>query len=189
MRKTVRVSPGSSPLTRGKRGVRGACDPSTRLIPAHAGKTSFRSVTATPTAAHPRSRGENEAGDEKGSIFDGSSPLTRGKRRAGHARGRLGRLIPAHAGKTLPIEASAAFTEAHPRSRGENKIAPRNTPSNLGSSPLTRGKQGASPNPVLNLGLIPAHAGKTLHGTLTALTPSAHPRSRGENTPRTSRTS
>ena len=36
---------------------------------------------------------------------------------------------------------------------------------------------------MLNLGLIPAHAGKTLHGKLTALTPSAHPRSRGENHP------
>ena len=34
---------GSSPLTRGKRGVRGACDPSTRLIPAHAGKTPLQS--------------------------------------------------------------------------------------------------------------------------------------------------
>ena len=30
---------GSSPLTRGKRGARGACDPWTRLIPTHAGKT------------------------------------------------------------------------------------------------------------------------------------------------------
>ena len=51
-----------------------------------------------------------------------------------------------------------------------------------GSSPLTRGKQGRrgqGPDP---LGLIPAHAGKTITGGSALFYMRAHPRSRGENT-------
>ena len=50
---------GSSPLTRGKLGEhRDASDPR-RLIPAHAGKTSFVVSIGSCAEAHPRSRGEN----------------------------------------------------------------------------------------------------------------------------------
>ena len=70
---------------------------------------------------------------------------------------------------------------AHPRSRGENKWLMIETRNALGASPLTRGK----PRPrCVNSGYsgrIPAHAGKTallqdLRGRHWA-----HPRSRGEN--------
>ena len=50
---------GSSPLTRGKPRNAPIGEKSTRLIPAHAGKTRGSSPTPSPTAAHPRSRGEN----------------------------------------------------------------------------------------------------------------------------------
>ena len=140
MRKTVRVSPGSSPLTRGKRGVRGACDPSTRLIPAHAGKTSFRSVTATPTAAHPRSRGENTGWPVGDFTRPGSSPLTRGKHGAVTVRLNLTGLIPAHAGKTRLATKRDRSSTAHPRSRGENAARGTREAGSGGSSPLTRGK-------------------------------------------------
>ena len=70
---------GSSPLTRGKRPRCRCGRRPRRLIPAHAGKTMRRPRRRGKFRAHPRSRGENEAGDEKGSTFDGSSPLTRGK--------------------------------------------------------------------------------------------------------------
>ena len=50
---------GSSPLTRGKRPARRGRLPGRRLIPAHAGKTRFRSFRSVPCPAHPRSRGEN----------------------------------------------------------------------------------------------------------------------------------
>ena len=79
---TVNVhASGSSPLTRGKRGVvcrgRRRC----RLIPAHAGKTAGSGASAGAGSAHPRSRGENlEALDATERAW-GSSPLTRGKRR------------------------------------------------------------------------------------------------------------
>ena len=53
------------------------------------------------------------------------------------------RLIPAHAGKTTEATAISALTQAHPRSRGENVLAAPMIVLIWGSSPLTRGKQGA----------------------------------------------
>ena len=91
---------GSSPLTRGKLPLdsdEGACG---GLIPAHAGKTSRRPGGPQRSAAHPRSRGENEVGDVRQGARGGSSPLTRGKLRCRGGRGRRRWLIPAHAGKT-----------------------------------------------------------------------------------------
>ena len=50
---------GSSPLTRGKRPARIEAFSRRRLIPAHAGKTSFHLRLLRSKRAHPRSRGEN----------------------------------------------------------------------------------------------------------------------------------
>ena len=50
-----------------------------------------------------------------------------------------------------------------------------------GSSPLTRGKLDVVDVLVLAVGLIPAHAGKTLRAYLVVGGRAAHPRSRGEN--------
>ena len=71
---------GSSPLTRGKRFEGLAVDGRAGLIPAHAGKTASLKWRSLPTAAHPRSRGENRFHDR--------------------CRGHADWLIPAHAGKT-----------------------------------------------------------------------------------------
>ena len=50
-----------------------------------------------------------------------------------------------------------------------------------GSSPLTRGKLVSPSLSCRGLGLIPAHAGKTVTRWSRTMTTSAHPRSRGEN--------
>ena len=50
---------GSSPLTRGKLARLLKVSPSTRLIPAHAGKTGHALPPIVNDKAHPRSRGEN----------------------------------------------------------------------------------------------------------------------------------
>ena len=91
-----------------------------RLIPAHAGKTSALRREPDPAQAHPRSRGENNQADLQAEEQLGSSPLTRGKRNRGRGRRLLGRLIPAHAGKTTAPPRLAMTQSAHPRSRGEN---------------------------------------------------------------------
>ena len=72
-----------------------------RLIPAHAGKTESRFGRRRRLAAHPRSRGENVVADTKKFSRAGSSPLTRGKLNERLEDATEGRLIPAHAGKTV----------------------------------------------------------------------------------------
>ena len=152
---------GSSPLTRGKRSAGPAGRHALRLIPAHAGKTFASRLTARATAAHPRSRGENQYAAARDSLTRGSSPLTRGKPPEVAEGHPVVGLIPAHAGKTgRPPGAGAPWT-AHPRSRGENRGHPRDCQMNRGSSPLTRGKLGFTAAIRASPRLIPAHAGKT----------------------------
>ena len=113
----------------------------------------------------------------------GSSPLTRGKRCRQLATPRFRRLIPAHAGKTKSVLMTSIARAAHPRSRGENAQVGVCHFSDSGSSPLTRGKPAGPRRPRAGLGLIPAHAGKTLAPVTSMIGSAAHPRSRGENVP------
>ena len=91
---------GSSPLTRGKHTRRQVPRNDHGLIPAHAGKTKSGPVKSKCEKAHPRSRGENDALPGCTTGWEGSSPLTRGKRRNRRANTSREGLIPAHAGKT-----------------------------------------------------------------------------------------
>ena len=152
---------GSSPLTRGKLEVRGACPSRCRLIPAHAGKTMVALLVYVVTPAHPRSRGENESNETMALPLSGSSPLTRGKLRTRGPTHRRRRLIPAHAGKTPAAQGTIRSAEAHPRSRGENSHANERIIFLTGSSPLTRGKLSSNHPTPCRCRLIPAHAGKT----------------------------
>ena len=112
---------------------------------------------------------------------NGSSPLTRGKRSSKPNVLSPYRLIPAHAGKTASGSAQSSEWAAHPRSRGENQVIWGTTNDAVGSSPLTRGKQGLLGNRADGPRLIPAHAGKTIAMTVSRRPLPAHPRSRGEN--------
>ena len=172
---------GSSPLTRGKHRrtsrARGGCG----LIPAHAGKTLGQASGAHVARAHPRSRGENRQSLSSRRDQEGSSPLTRGKRRTFAPRQRGRGLIPAHAGKTPPRKPPWTSTWAHPRSRGENRAFAALETAILGSSPLTRGKHRRTSRARGGCGLIPAHAGKTGGEARLDADRGAHPRSRGEN--------
>ena len=173
---------GSSPLTRGKPCAAGEGTGAGGLIPAHAGKTTSPPCSLLRSPAHPRSRGENDAGAEGAMTIVGSSPLTRGKRNHGTDCNHLRGLIPAHAGKTPPAEPADGGDTAHPRSRGENQVHRAVGERFGGSSPLTRGKRGVR---VWLRGcgrLIPAHAGKTRTPGPAHPSTGAHPRSRGENT-------
>ena len=172
---------GSSPLTRGKHVQQRLRWPGARLIPAHAGKTSYAHRPAACPSAHPRSRGENHCAASQISASRGSSPLTRGKRSTARRRSGEPRLIPAHAGKTsLPAVRSPA-RPAHPRSRGENGWVDLERIADSGSSPLTRGKPRPRRLRPTSRRLIPAHAGKTARRVRARGSPQAHPRSRGEN--------
>ena len=113
---------GSSPLTRGKLVGTRHVGPSTGLIPAHAGKTSYRRVGLRSFRAHPRSRGENAIARGARKRCGGSSPLTREKLKSAFGSVQSARLIPAHAGKTPFCSSVARAARAHPRSRGENAL-------------------------------------------------------------------
>ena len=134
-----------------------------------------------PRGLNPRSRGENTRHGYYESLRLGSSPLTRGK------HSRIGtctpatRFIPAHAGKTTPTRRPWCGSSAHPRSRGENGARRGRRRWCGGSSPLTRGKLPALWAFWADVGLIPAHAGKTRGRSKTPCAKPAHPRSRGEN--------
>ena len=156
------LAPGSSPLTRGKHA--GSLDrlAGERLIPAHAGKTPSCGSTCGRMGAHPRSRGENDLPRERFVRVDGSSPLTRGKRRTYQPADLRHRLIPAHAGKTDGGQVVGLHIRAHPRSRGENINAVAGGNAETGSSPLTRGKPARRWTGRTSGRLIPAHAGKTI---------------------------
>ena len=95
-----------------------------RLIPAHAGKTWMSEGREAMRPAHPRSRGENVKVTLRANVADGSSPLTRGKQAVGPLGPGGGRLIPAHAGKTIYVDWATLSQAAHPRSRGENTTLP-----------------------------------------------------------------
>ena len=172
---------GSSPLTRGKLRAILHVYSATRLIPAHAGKTSADHSPLFGCKAHPRSRGENADAGITQPRTAGSSPLTRGKRGRGHNKTPHRGLIPAHAGKTGSAKKCPLPGTAHPRSRGENRLIHWPTRTLVGSSPLTRGKLAAQAVDPLRRGLIPAHAGKTSMRRKSPHTTRAHPRSRGEN--------
>ena len=172
---------GSSPLTRGKHDVVQVDPPGLGLIPAHAGKTERRCLRQRGDRAHPRSRGENRRTCAVFTPCQGSSPLTRGKRRRPPAHPQRRGLIPAHAGKTRRRRDPVLPGEAHPRSRGENVNEGLEDAAEGGSSPLTRGKHLAPPSRPASARLIPAHAGKTCPGGASLYVRRAHPRSRGEN--------
>ena len=155
------VAPGSSPLARGKLAGARVVRLNRGLIPAHAGKTTDLAGVAESVGAHPRSRGENQA--------------------AADARGPDAWLIPAHAGKTGAVAPARQGRGAHPRSRGENQQLHDPRLRSHGSSPLTRGKRDRLRELRLELGLIPAHAGKTAARRKPSCAQVAHPRSRGEN--------
>ena len=91
---------GSSPLTRGKHFSDAHFAALSRLIPAHAGKTSRSGRVVGMRRAHPRSRGENRRVRPRLPVWRGSSPLTRGKLTRAAPDVMISRLIPAHAGKT-----------------------------------------------------------------------------------------
>ena len=151
----------SSPLTRGKLAARQRRVPQAGFIPAHAGKTRWLRARSPPKRAHSRSRGENWIRRITCGKNCGSFPLTRGKR-VGQVRAeRLGGLISAHAGKTRRSGSRRTIGGAHPRSRGENNCTYVAATVVIGSSPLTRGKLFEGEVSMRNVGLIPAHAGKT----------------------------
>ena len=129
----------------------------------------FRLRARTSRPAYPRLRRENSWDATAIAVSFGSPPHTRGKR-------------PARAGKTALAASLTRIRRAHPRSRGENHRIKSVAASVTGSSPLAPGKPQVTVEGTVEEGLIPAHAGKTITLGILKRPSWAHPRSGGENT-------
>ena len=93
----------------------------------------------------------------------------------------LGWLIPAWAGKTLPLPSWRVQLGAHPRVGGENRALIDRRRERGGSSPRGRGKRQIFPFVGPTHRLIPAWAGKTVRLSPIQAQQPAHPRVGGEN--------
>ena len=172
---------GSSPRGRGKHGMDLQAVRVLRLIPARAGKTTFRSRTHSNVKAHPRAGGENRPAARTRLRQCGSSPRGRGKQHPDKRRASGHGLIPARAGKTTCTGRSSPSQPAHPRAGGENFRDTLMPALWSGSSPRGRGKRGRSCTPDGTSRLIPARAGKTTWCHAWRRPATAHPRAGGEN--------
>ena len=155
-----------------------------KLIPSPEGNTVTAPRRMTYSKAHPRSRGEHTLQLIIPALQRGSSPLARGTRR--HSRPcvvTLG-LIPARAGTTGSLSYPAGRSGAHPRSRGDHDISVLFTAPEKGSSPLARGPPSDEALRSAIDGLIPARAGTTQAWCWEFRRSWAHPRSRGDHSPR-----
>ena len=133
--------PGSSPHTRGARGVGQGRQDGLGIIPAYAGSTSMGGAGVEAAEDHPRIRGEHAFFDAYCLTPRGSSPHTRG------ARGRNWRWRRVRAD--------------HPRIRGEHIFMHLLMASTRGSSPHTRGALPPKRCHVYFARIIPAYAGST----------------------------
>ena len=152
---------GSSPLTRGTPAKQLAAQNQSRFIPAYAGNSGYSYQAGGYITVHPRLRGELNLRSDNVSEAGGSSPLTRGTHLHSQLHFSEGRFIPAYAGNSSIKRTKIALGTVHPRLRGELPIETPETLVVFGSSPLTRGTQRTTKNPVKTRRFIPAYAGNS----------------------------
>ena len=129
---------------------------------------------------HPRGCGEKGVVEEVVLFFIGSSPRVRGKVDVAQVCDVCLGIIPAGAGKSLlSIEVKTKGWD-HPRGCGEKTASIGRSSLSQGSSPRVRGKGHTGVYAMECIGIIPAGAGKSLHGAEHALVEEDHPRGCGE---------
>ena len=135
---------------------------SPRIIPAHAGQTHSGHAAFMLDTDHPRACGANSMTCATCFHGCGSSPRMRGKRLRTMPRTRSARIIPAHAGQTVPQSAKISHASDHPRACGANTATNISVLFNVGSSPRMRGKLVMMTCDAMVGRIIPAHAGQTV---------------------------
>ena len=151
---------GPSPRGRGNRGHSAPDVRDGGSIPAWAGKPTICSSRCSPKSVHPRVGGETRCRPEMPTREKGPSPRGRGNRRRRERESKLGRSIPAWAGKPPTRSTSGTRIEVHPRVGGETLSFRSAIHLQAGPSPRGRGNlRGVSKleDPVRS---IPAWAGK-----------------------------
>ena len=178
---------------------------SSRSIPAWAGKPMGRSDRLTVTWVHPRVGGETPKRLVSRDSVSGPSPRGRGNRvKKALEEGRQGS-IPAWAGKPTIVRVVGSLEGVHPRVGGETRsgdhpmrltrVHPRVGGETVGRRRLSPGRYGPSPrgrgnrdeflHRGLEVGSIPAWAGKPGTKSSAVTLPTVHPRVGGETSRRT----
>ena len=104
----------------------------------------------------------------------------RGKARCHADPHDKGRITPAYAGKSAPFRAGPTGAPDHPRVCGEKMGMVSIIKFGKGSPPRMRGKAGDGAVHVLELGITPAYAGKSVPALRRAGSAPDHPRTCGE---------
>ena len=110
----------------------------------------------------------------------GSSPRTRGTGLFKYLPISIERFIPAHAGNSRHSVLRVRGPPVHPRARGEQRDELLHQKHTGGSSPRTRGTEGARPDRCSSHRFIPAHAGNRPVSPAGGNGRGVHPRARGE---------
>ena len=115
----VRRIIGSPPHMRGKAYICYTLCSGYRITPAHAGKRQCQLLRYLPAEDHPRTCGEKNSKGKDFICYAGSPPHMRGKVFARRGGLVMGRITPAHAGKSAFKVAGGFFVQDHPRTCGE----------------------------------------------------------------------
>ena len=113
-------------------------------------------------------------------LRTGSPPHTRGKVRIWQPTLSYAGITPAHAGKRSGRSYRGVSTRDHPRTRGEKSGFPSHDTESTGSPPHTRGKVPFAIGQTIDIGITPAHAGKSECRLILDRLRQDHPRTRGE---------
>ena len=170
---------GSSPHARGLLAESASARVAERIIPACAGFTGGLSFRAGSISDHPRMRGVYHALHNRVALQLGSSPHARGLLAPVPHSGDKGRIIPACAGFTSPMNRSVQTAQDHPRMRGVYPVISATVSPMPGSSPHARGLRRLLPVGGGGLGIIPACAGFTAAHCVPITLAGDHPRMRG----------
>ena len=151
-----------------------------RITPAHAGKSSHRTKSLAAILDHPRPCGEKTGIFTLFHTREGSPPPMRGKARDRSRRSVVSGITPAHAGKSPSAGSFFAHGKDHPRPCGEKMSSAFCMISKYGSPPPMRGKALLDGFIGEDVGITPAHAGKSALRYSIVAKGSDHPRPCGE---------
>ena len=171
---------GSPPHVRGKALFIKNHFPFVGITPACAGKRCTCCYACPRPTDHPRTCGEK---------FDSRCPLVRRLGSPPHMRGKVGhtvtppfrkRITPAHAGKSGASLSQPLSNADHPRTCGEKTFCDDAPFLILGSPPHMRGKEIWHNLAPAQIGITPAHAGKSVEKAKEQAENQDHPRTCGE---------
>ena len=173
-------SDGSSPRLRGTGNLHLLTVQGNRFIPAPAGNSTRKGITALTMPVHPRACGEQSLPSGCRRYTGGSSPRLRGTGLGAVQEGGVSRFIPAPAGNR-PLPRSMTIQAAvHPRACGEQPCKWVEPDLCSGSSPRLRGTDWRLYHRHRHSRFIPAPAGNSFPMSPYSRSASVHPRACGE---------